>query len=131
MYLNYNSFSSLDHESSTPSSIPRPKSAMTVSELAGKAQTMFPFCIAPPPSPSLTPCAEPAAPSTWPTAPQSPPRLAAPAEEVTTAPSALKRAISCDSLCSDSSVALGDLEEANVTGYLCVGLEYDRCDTDC
>lgn len=41
-------------------------------------------------------------------------------------PSLLKRAMSCDSVCSDTSVVLGDLEEPNTTGYLCVGLEYDR-----
>ena len=41
-------------------------------------------------------------------------------------PPALQRAMSCDSVCSDTSVVLGDLEEPNVTGYLCVGLEYDR-----
>jgi hypothetical protein len=39
-------------------------------------------------------------------------------------PPALQRAMSCD--CSDTSVVLGDLEEPNLTGYLCVGLEYDR-----
>lgn len=39
---------------------------------------------------------------------------------------AIKRALSCDSVCSDTSVALGDLEVFNVTGYLCIGLEYDR-----
>lgn len=38
----------------------------------------------------------------------------------------LKRAISCESLCSDTSVVLGDLEESHVTGYLCIALEYDR-----
>lgn len=37
----------------------------------------------------------------------------------------IKRALSCDSVCSDTSVALGDLETFNVTGYLCIGLEYD------
>jgi hypothetical protein len=42
-------------------------------------------------------------------------------------PPTLQRAMSCDSVCSDTSVVLGDLEEPNVTGYLCVGLEYDRC----
>lgn len=41
-------------------------------------------------------------------------------------PLVIKRAISCDSICSDTSVALGDLEEANVTGYLCIGFEYER-----
>ncbi|KAK9708300.1 hypothetical protein QE152_g27291 [Popillia japonica] len=39
---------------------------------------------------------------------------------------AIKRALSCDSVCSDTSVALGDLEEINVTGYLCIGFEYER-----
>jgi hypothetical protein len=41
-------------------------------------------------------------------------------------PPALQRAMSCDSVCSDTSIMLGDLQEPNVTGYLCVGLEYDR-----
>lgn len=47
-------------------------------------------------------------------------------EETEVVATALKRAMSCDSICSDTSVALGDLEMFNVTGYLCVGLEYDR-----
>lgn len=38
----------------------------------------------------------------------------------------LQRAVSCDSVCSDTSVVATDLQEPNVTGYLCVGLEYDR-----
>ncbi|XP_054268372.1 synaptotagmin-12-like [Macrosteles quadrilineatus] len=37
----------------------------------------------------------------------------------------LQRAMSCDSVCSDTSVSAADLQEPNVTGYLCVGLEYD------
>lgn len=41
-------------------------------------------------------------------------------------PPALQRAVSCDSVCSDTSIALGDLLEPNVTGYLCVGLEYEK-----
>ncbi|XP_059478592.1 synaptotagmin-12 [Neocloeon triangulifer] len=46
--------------------------------------------------------------------------------------SALKRAVSCDSLSSDTSVVLEHLEEPNVTGYLCIGLEYDKtlCGSD-
>jgi hypothetical protein len=40
--------------------------------------------------------------------------------------SVLKRAISCDSLSSDTSVVLENLEEPNVTGYLCIGLEYEK-----
>jgi len=40
--------------------------------------------------------------------------------------SVLKRAISCDSLSSDTSVVLENLEEHNVTGFLCIGLEYDK-----
>ncbi|XP_072376409.1 synaptotagmin-12-like isoform X1 [Diabrotica undecimpunctata] len=46
-------------------------------------------------------------------------------EETEVVPVALKRAISCDSVCSDTSVGLGDLEMLNITGYLCIGLEYD------
>lgn len=38
----------------------------------------------------------------------------------------LKRAISCESVCSDTSVILGDLEEVAVVGLICVGLEYER-----
>jgi hypothetical protein len=38
----------------------------------------------------------------------------------------LQRAMSCDSVCSDTSVILGDLDPPHVTGHLCVGLEYDR-----
>lgn len=41
-------------------------------------------------------------------------------------PAVLKRAMSCDSVCSDTSVVLGDLEEPNISGYLCIGIEYDR-----
>lgn len=40
--------------------------------------------------------------------------------------SILKRAVSCESVSSDSSVAAVDLVEPNVTGYLCIGIEYDR-----
>lgn len=39
---------------------------------------------------------------------------------------ALQRGISCESVCSDTSVILGDLDPVNITGHLCVGLEYDR-----
>lgn len=42
----------------------------------------------------------------------------------------LKRAMSCDSVNSESSVLLADLEQQNnvptVTGQLCVGLQYDK-----
>lgn len=38
----------------------------------------------------------------------------------------LKRAVSCESVCSDTSVVLGDLEETPIVGHLCVGLEYER-----
>lgn len=42
--------------------------------------------------------------------------------------SALKRAISCDSVSSESSVVLGDLEQIAppITGSLCIGLQYDK-----
>ncbi|XP_063231914.1 synaptotagmin-12 [Bacillus rossius redtenbacheri] len=48
-----------------------------------------------------------------------------PAEPELTQPAVLQRAMSCDSVCSDTSVAPGDLVEPGVTGGLCVGLEYD------
>ncbi|XP_017891296.1 uncharacterized protein LOC108631686 [Ceratina calcarata] len=38
----------------------------------------------------------------------------------------LKRAISCESVCSDTSVMLNDLEEAPIVGHVCVGVQYDR-----
>lgn len=38
----------------------------------------------------------------------------------------LRRAISCESVCSDTSVNLGDLENATMVGHVCVGLEYER-----
>lgn len=37
----------------------------------------------------------------------------------------LKRAISCESVCSDTSVNLNDLETP-IVGHICVGLEYER-----
>lgn len=94
-------------------------------------QSQFPVCLTPPPSPAIP-------------APQPSPKFntfTQPAAAVTAAEggsttsstdegevmsSTIKRALSCDSVCSDTSVALGDLEEPNITGYLCVGLEYDR-----
>lgn len=39
---------------------------------------------------------------------------------------ALQRAMSCDSVSSDTSVVLGDLDPPHPTGFLCVALEYDR-----
>ncbi|CAD1475102.1 unnamed protein product, partial [Heterotrigona itama] len=38
----------------------------------------------------------------------------------------LKRAVSCESVCSDTSVVLNDLEEAPIVGHVCVGVQYDR-----
>ncbi|XP_076760783.1 uncharacterized protein LOC143429184 [Xylocopa sonorina] len=38
----------------------------------------------------------------------------------------LKRAISCESVCSDTSVVLNDLEEAPVVGHVCITVQYDR-----
>ncbi|BET02087.1 Hypothetical protein NTJ_14905 [Nesidiocoris tenuis] len=37
----------------------------------------------------------------------------------------LARAVSCESVSSDTSVAATDLVEPNVAGYLCVGIDYD------
>lgn len=77
------------------------------------SQSSFPVCITPPPTPST--------PSHFAT-----PQVETQNDEVDTVSVALKRALSCDSVCSDTSVALGDLEEVNITGYLCIGLEYER-----
>ena len=41
-------------------------------------------------------------------------------------PSTLQRAVSFESVCSDTSVTLGDLDEAPVVGHVCVGLEHER-----
>ena len=41
-------------------------------------------------------------------------------------PSTLQHAVSCESVCSDTSVTLGDLDEAPVVGHVCVGLEHER-----
>ncbi|KAK4887054.1 hypothetical protein RN001_003325 [Aquatica leii] len=98
--------------------IPRPKSSMSVAELAAKSQ--FPFCITPPPSP-----AHPISSMKYAGSHQQVSLTNLQTEEQEVISTTLKRAISCDSVCSDSSVALGDLEEPNVTGYLCLGLEYD------
>ncbi|KAG7206386.1 hypothetical protein KM043_003750 [Ampulex compressa] len=38
----------------------------------------------------------------------------------------LKRAVSCESVCSDTSVVLNDLEEAPIVGHVCVGVEHER-----
>ncbi|KAK6617946.1 hypothetical protein RUM44_002388 [Polyplax serrata] len=46
-------------------------------------------------------------------------------EEALTQVQGLQRAISCESVSSDTSIALADLEEPHVTGYLCIGLDYD------
>ncbi|XP_076224600.1 uncharacterized protein LOC116427947 isoform X2 [Nomia melanderi] len=37
----------------------------------------------------------------------------------------LKRALSCESMCSDTSVVITDLEEAPIVGLVCLGVEYD------
>ncbi|XP_049861711.1 synaptotagmin-12-like [Schistocerca gregaria] len=58
--------------------------------------------------------------------PPQPLRAPATDLEVCDVPAGLRRAASCESVCSDTSVVLGDLQEAPVAGYLCVGLESDR-----
>ncbi|XP_076375769.1 uncharacterized protein LOC143258981 isoform X2 [Megalopta genalis] len=37
----------------------------------------------------------------------------------------LKRALSCESMCSDTSVVITDLEEAPDAGLVCIGVQYD------
>lgn len=137
-------------ETTSISPIPRPVSSINMATLI--AQSSFPVCISPPPSPScpqvsslggsqqyshippvkltrmfvqtLSGQLHTESTSEGIQAPPNEPNSQCEETEVTTA--ALKRAVSCDSICSDTSVALGDLEMFNVTGYLCVGLEYDR-----
>ncbi|XP_063923369.1 synaptotagmin-12 isoform X2 [Zophobas morio] len=102
-------------ERTSISPIPRPVSSVNMATLA--SQSSFPVCLTPPPTPS-TPSVAAAQ------------QVEAQSEEVESVSVALKRALSCDSVCSDTSVALGDLEEVNITGYLCIGLEYESecCD---
>lgn len=116
------------YEKTSISPIPRPVSSLNMTTLMQSQQ--FPVCLTPPPSPAVN-------------APQAPPKFntfsqqqqqqqqaeggsSSTADEGEVMSSTIKRALSCDSVCSDTSVALGDLEEPNITGYLCVGLEYDR-----
>ncbi|KAG5879301.1 hypothetical protein JTB14_021958 [Gonioctena quinquepunctata] len=138
----------MGHEESRPvektsiSPIPRPVSSVNMASLI--SQSSFPVCITPPPSPSCPQGLAMNATSPQYTSippmklsgvyiqpgqqvgPLEPPPIQAPTcEETEVIPLALKRAISCDSVCSESSVALGDLELLNITGYLCIGLEYD------
>ncbi|CAH1370489.1 hypothetical protein MTP99_012082 [Tenebrio molitor] len=107
-----NSEDAIERTSISP--IPRPVSSVNMATLA--SQSSFPVCITPPPTP-VTPS-------------QTVQQVESQGEEVESVSVALKRALSCDSVCSDTSVALGDLEEVNITGYLCIGLEYESecCD---
>ncbi|KAJ8946695.1 hypothetical protein NQ318_006952 [Aromia moschata] len=89
------------------SPIPRPVSSVNVATLM--SQSSFPVCITPPPSPC--------SPGVGASANSRPSRWRLPCEEVEVISVALKRAVSCDSICSDTSVALGDLEMLNITGY--------------
>ncbi|CAG9766093.1 unnamed protein product [Ceutorhynchus assimilis] len=129
-----------DSISTTISPIPRPVSSVNMATLA--SQSSFPISLEPPPAAQsrsvsrtqsaplklsvlnqqLQQSSEPAKDSFDKTEINS---SKASDETEVVAPGALKRAISCESVCSETSVALGDLEEYNVTGYLCIGLEYD------
>lgn len=136
-------------ETTSISPIPRPVSSINVSTLI--AQSSFPVCISPPPSPSCpqvsslannqsiiasavikssglyeTAINEHLDNESISTTHASSNDPTSHCEETEVITSILKRAMSCDSICSDTSVALGDLEMFNITGYLCVGLEYDR-----
>lgn len=126
--------------------IPRPVSSVNMAALLSQSQSSFPVCLTPPPSPSMfqLPTSSESTTLHYPVTPPmkisgvyiQPNQMQAtavpdspsfPVEDVEVVlPAMLKRAISCDSVCSDTSVALGDLEILNVTGYLCIGLEYDR-----
>ncbi|XP_060530739.1 synaptotagmin-12-like [Cylas formicarius] len=126
-------------ESTSISPIPRPVSSVNVATLA--SQSSFPVSLSPPPP-------NPPSTSRSVSRTQSAPQKLSAIQQVQQQPEqkdkvvegggssssfdepevisdALKRALSCDSVCSDTSVALGDLEIFNITGYLCIGLEYD------
>ncbi|KAJ8919462.1 hypothetical protein NQ315_016562 [Exocentrus adspersus] len=104
-------------ETTSISPIPRPVSAVNVANLI--SQSSFPVYITPPPSPCTLGMGAfvSGTPETTVFGGSTMGNSSTPLETV--------RAISCDSVCSDTSVALGDLEMLNVTGYLCIGLEYD------
>lgn len=124
LICNFNIFSNDNSEEPVLTiAIPRPKSSVSVAELAAKSQ--FPVCITPPPTP-IAPSHQSHAMKYGGFSQQQVPVNITQSEEQEVISTTLKRAQSCDSVCSDSSVALGDLEEPNVTGYLCLGLEYDR-----
>lgn len=38
----------------------------------------------------------------------------------------LQKAISCESLSSDTSIVLNDLEDETIVGHVCIGLEFER-----
>ncbi|KAF7280460.1 hypothetical protein GWI33_005855 [Rhynchophorus ferrugineus] len=130
-----NKINGLTIESTTISPIPRPVSSANVATLA--SQSSFPVSLdPPPPSPSRNVSRTQSAPlklsvihqqttefKEKPLDVPSPPPSTYDEQEMSS--DDLKRALSCDSVCSDTSVALGDLEGFNVTGYLCIGLEYD------
>ncbi|XP_048517528.1 synaptotagmin-12 [Dendroctonus ponderosae] len=116
-------------ESTSISPIPRPVSSVNMAGLA--SQSSFPVSLDPPPAPqarnvSRTQSA-PLKLSALPQQQQSKELKDSSGsfEEAEVVPVAIKRALSCDSVCSETSVALSDLEAFNVTGYLCIGLEYD------
>ncbi|XP_066245402.1 synaptotagmin-12-like isoform X1 [Euwallacea similis] len=110
-------------EATSISPIPRPVSSVNMAALA--SQSSFPVSLDPPPM----------APARNVSRTQSAPlKLSLQAQQTSETRDIssfeeseidLKRALSCDSVCSDTSVALGDLESVNITGYLCIGLEYD------
>ncbi|XP_050300197.1 synaptotagmin-12 [Anthonomus grandis grandis] len=113
------------------SPIPRPVSSVNVATLA--AQSAFPVNLEPPPpSPGRNVSRTQSAPlklSSVILQQQQQSHDKDKSIESTTSfdesDNVLKRALSCDSVCSDTSVGLGDLEGFNTTGYLCIGLEYD------
>ncbi|XP_030745465.1 synaptotagmin-12 [Sitophilus oryzae] len=122
-------------ESTTISPIPRPVSSVNVATLA--SQSSFPVNLdPPPPSPSRNVSRTQSAPLKLSSAATQQQiseikdksgdvGASSSFEETDVISDNLKRALSCDSVCSDTSVALGDLEDLNVSGYLCIGLEYD------
>ncbi|XP_073996907.1 synaptotagmin-12-like isoform X2 [Rhodnius prolixus] len=73
------------------------------------------------PAPNVTPPPKNAHPSLVPPVPQEEANLG---ENVEGCPQ-LSRAVSCESVSSDTSIAATDLVEPNVSGYLCIGIDYD------
>ncbi|KAL1509134.1 hypothetical protein ABEB36_003921 [Hypothenemus hampei] len=105
-------------ESTSISPIPRPVSSINMAALG---QSTFPINLDPPPTRNVSRTQS----APWKLSQQGLHHNETGSSNFEESEGVLKRALSCESVCSDSSVALDDLLNTNLTGYLCIGLEYD------